>query len=366
MAQYPIIPGLPIGMPEVLISPDEIEENMTADRLQQHPLRRVLEQTAITPDTIIPKRTFLFTIFSKPCFAQGELVAVTGKAKSGKTFFCSALLAAGKAGECLGIRRTCTTAIKALWIDTEQSEESTQEILVSRISVLAHGEPLPQVYNLRGITWDQRMAVVEAAIEVHCPELVVFDGIRDVVADINDGVTAQRVVERTMRLASGDGHRPPCCIVCVLHQNKAAEDSTLRGALGTELMNKCFETYECKKQEGGIFQVEQTATRKFDIREKLQFTVADNGLPVTMGAAQTGEMKYLDINGRIDARLLFGDCIPEGYEIRGHLLKAWAMQKAGISEARFAAVKEEALMAKILQKRKVSEREVYFSRGTEF
>ena len=29
---------------------------------------------------------FLFRLFGKPCFPRGELVAITGKAKSGKTF----------------------------------------------------------------------------------------------------------------------------------------------------------------------------------------------------------------------------------------------------------------------------------------
>ena len=71
------------------------------------------------------------------------------------------------------------------------------------------------------------------------------------------------------------------CIVCVLHQNKAAEDKTLRGALGTELQNKSFETYECKKDpETRIFSIQQTATRKYDMPNKIQFCVDKEGLPV--------------------------------------------------------------------------------------
>ena len=51
-----------------------------------------LEQRRITPNSLIPKRRFLFEMFDKPCFARGELVGITGRAKSGKTFFTSMLI----------------------------------------------------------------------------------------------------------------------------------------------------------------------------------------------------------------------------------------------------------------------------------
>ena len=50
-----------------------------------------LEQRRITPNSLIPKRRFLFEMFDKPCFARGELVGITGRAKSGKTFFTSVM-----------------------------------------------------------------------------------------------------------------------------------------------------------------------------------------------------------------------------------------------------------------------------------
>jgi hypothetical protein len=103
----------------------------------------------------------------------------------------------------------------------------------------------------------------------------VLDGIRDLVADINDGVVAQDTIERLMRLAS-DNH---CAIVCVLHQNKSQEDRNLRGWIGTELKNKAFEVYECAKSSERIFTWAQTDTRKYDIPTPLQFAVNEQGLP---------------------------------------------------------------------------------------
>ena len=47
----------------------------------------------ILPSSDIPPHQFLFCWHSIPCFARGELVAVTGKAKSGKTYLNSILMA---------------------------------------------------------------------------------------------------------------------------------------------------------------------------------------------------------------------------------------------------------------------------------
>ena len=56
------------------------------------PKMLLLEQMRITPDKQLKPMDFLFRLFGKPCFPRGELVAITGKAKSGKTFVVSLLM----------------------------------------------------------------------------------------------------------------------------------------------------------------------------------------------------------------------------------------------------------------------------------
>ena len=69
-----------------LVRQSVINNSLTDDEKQ-------LEQQRITQDKQLPEMNFLFRIFGKPCFPRGELVAVTGKAKSGKTLFTSMLMA---------------------------------------------------------------------------------------------------------------------------------------------------------------------------------------------------------------------------------------------------------------------------------
>lgn len=245
----------------------------------------------ITPDTHISPHDFLFRWDDRPCFARGELVALTGKAKSGKTFVCSLLMALAIRPQIMGISRLHDEPLRVVWIDTEQSEDSTQEILSHRIGKLIN-QPIPDdqffVYNLRRDNWQERFNLANLCIVHAKPDLVIFDGIRDVVGDINNYTEAQNVLEKLLSLASWSG----ACIVCVLHQNKSIEDKTLRGALGTELQNKSYETYECQKDpDTRLFTLRQTATRKYDITQKLEFTVNQEGLPVLEQGTRNQEQR---------------------------------------------------------------------------
>ena len=239
-----------------------------------------IDARRITPSTEVQAHQFLFKWNDIPCFARGELVALTGKAKSGKTYVCSLLMALAVKPQIMGIQRIQDDPLKVLWIDTEQSTDSTHEILSLRIGKLIEQEvPDDQyfVYNFRQDNWQDRLSLVLACISKHQPDLVIFDGIRDVVGDINNYQEAQSVLGKMLSIASWSN----ACIVCVLHQNKSLEDKTLRGALGTELQNKSFETYECQKDpDTRIFSMHQVATRKYDITQKLEFTVDQEGLPV--------------------------------------------------------------------------------------
>ena len=179
-----------------------------------------LSQLRITASSQIPPHEFLYTWNGTPCFAKGELVAVTGKAKSGKTYLNSLLMAAASGQTLIGLKSLSDKPLRVLWIDTEQSPDSTCEILRDRIGAMIGEQPSEEqyhVFNLRSVNWQDRMLHVVAAISICRPDLVIFDGIRDVVGDINNYEEAQKLIGQLLYIAS----EYKTCIVCVLHQNKA-------------------------------------------------------------------------------------------------------------------------------------------------
>ena len=273
----------------------------------------------ITPETDLPPMQPLFRMFDVPCFYRGELVADCGKAKSGKTYFLSILMAACLTEKALALERFCPTEMKeitdmkplrVLWIDTEQSQQSTQEILRDRIIPLAEKchtdntdlccessnfaekkESVQSVssvfdinntfyaFNLRGLGFEKRGRMVDVAIRTIKPDICIIDGIKDLMTDINDAVQATRIMEQLMALAKEQN----CCIVCVLHLNKSEQDRNMRGSIGTELTNKAFEVFQCEmineKDKTDTFKVTHTYSRKQKMKQKFYYRINDEGLP---------------------------------------------------------------------------------------
>ena len=330
-----------------------------------------LFESRITEKSDISEMTFLFKLFGTACFPRGELVAVAGKAKSGKTFFLSLLMAAGRfngngnlngngnanpseKGEGdiyqMPLERIREEPLRVLWYDTEQSQQSTQDILVNRIGKMVEGsasegassasqEALQNLYafNVRMASWDERLRMFMDVVAYLKPDLVVLDGVRDLLSDINDGREAQAMTERLMQLAQ----QHKCCIVCVLHQNKSGADNTMRGWIGTELTNKVFEVYNCEKLRDRTFKVEQTMTRKYDIGRQLYYRVdEDTQLPVVSEHPACDQPR--DAQGRwvcqdaitVDLHKLFATAMEGSSRKPFNELMAVALKKCGVVDAR--------------------------------
>ena len=361
-----------------------------------------LKKDRITVDKELPPMEFLLKLFDVPCCPRGELVAFTGKAKSGKTFVMSMMMAAASAAEALAFHRTTFEPLQVLWIDTEQSDQSTQDILRNRLVPMVTGAATPprsalplgsaknlggesfperqyDIFNVRTESWQERLPLLMAAIDLCHPDLVILDGVRDLVDDINNGELAHDVTERLMRVAQ----QARCCIVCVIHQNKAAEDRTLRGSIGTELTNKAFEVYECEKlMPSRTFVLTQKLTRKYDITDSLYFTVDERGLPQQVGAPATGEVKmvvtvdsisrqtglkakYLivhdDGSWEVNHRLLFRDALTRQGELCGGELRDRVMGLCGMkSSFQYSELLEKAKSDGILCMRTAGKRHYYW------
>ena len=325
-----------------------------------------LKKDRITADKELPPMEFLLKLFDVPCCPRGELVAFTGKAKSGKTFVMSMMMAAASAAEALAFRRTTFEPLQVLWIDTSPPKLGGARGGLNRgncthvqttppagtppnsggENITTFPEYLYDIFNVRTESWQERMPLLLAAIDLCRPDLVILDGVRDLVDDINNGQLAHDVTERLMRVAQ----QARCCIVCVIHQNKAAEDRTLRGSIGTELTNKAFEVYECEKMmPSRTFVLTQKLTRKYDITDSLYFTVDDRGLPQQVGAPPADgtkanvnnlpDVRYLimhdDGSWEVNHRLLFTDVLSGKKEMRGGELREIVIERGRLTSFTF-------------------------------
>ena len=211
----------------------------------------------------------------------GNFSASIGKAKSKKTFNVSAIVAAAlKNGTVLRyVAELPEDKRKVLYVDTEQSPYHCLKVM-TRILRMAglpddrDNENL-EFLALRKYTPEQRIRIVEQAI-YNTPEigLVIIDGIRDMVYDINSPSESTRIISKLMQWTDDRQIH----IHTILHQNKGDENA--RGHIGTELNNKAETVLQITKsrQDGNISEVKamHIRDREFD---PFAFRINDNALP---------------------------------------------------------------------------------------
>ena len=211
----------------------------------------------------------------------GNFSASIGKAKSKKTFNVSAIVASALSGSTvLHYRSTFPeNKRKILYIDTEQGRYHCQQVL-KRILRLTD---LPEYENpdnlimlaLRKFSPKLRLAIVEQAIGT-IPDLglVIIDGIRDFLYDINSPGESTDIISKFMQWTDDRQIH----IHTVLHQNK--NDEHARGHIGTELNNKAetIMQIEVDKEDKTISVIEAVHIRDREF-EPFAFRINEEALP---------------------------------------------------------------------------------------
>lgn len=234
-----------------------------------------LLQYEIRPDSEYAEMQYWLTYNGVGCFALGELIGLSGKAKSGKGLFCLFLIAAILKGKYGGFKAERNNT-RVLIIDTEQTGYSAQNNLRKVYSLCGWDSkvknPRIDYYCLRDADIKTRRTVLENVLIERAPDVVFIDGSRDLIKDFNSIEESGELVNFLMRLTK----QYNVTIVNVLHVNKA--DENLRGHLGSEVVNKASEVYHVTKS-GTSFKVVQTECRNAPI-DDWAFELDEENRPV--------------------------------------------------------------------------------------
>ncbi len=201
-----------------------------------------------------------------PAGTKGNFCAIIGKPKSKKTFSLTLFLA-----DYLKIHN----GKRVLYFDTEQSKYHVQKA-VKRI-INKNGIPHEnfEVYHFRSLSTEERLELIEQAIYFYDDvDLVVIDGVRDLITSINDEVQATMITSKFLKWTEERNIH----IITVLHQNKG--DDKARGHVGTEIMNKAELVLSVtpSEQDKDTSFIETIVSRNIAI-EPFAFKVDENGIP---------------------------------------------------------------------------------------
>lgn len=204
--------------------------------------------------------------------SKGNISAIVGDAKSKKTFLCTAIVSSlHRSNEDDRPLDIDYRPRKVLWIDTEQSLEHIQRVQY-RINIMTN-EPIhrsPSFINmlaLRELKVEDRISVTEKAIDGYRPELVVIDGISDLMYNTNAVDESEAVVSMLLAWSS----KYDCHIMVVLHTNPDSDKA--RGHIGSTLRRK-VETMMFVHRVGDVSVVEPKFCRNAEF-ERFAFHVVD-------------------------------------------------------------------------------------------
>lgn len=236
-----------------------------------------------------PEETPLLSIGSAPIATRCNYSQVIGKKKSRKTLFLTWLVS----------QYHGTIATDVLLFDTEQGTRHVWKVM-DRIRRLT-GETIG-VFYLRGKSPSERKAIIQQAVAEYPtrPKIIIIDGIRDLLSNINDPDQVSELLTWLEKLTLDNGLH----VINVLHMNKT--DNNARGHLGSELLNKCEVTIELERDEKADCTIVKCESSRDIPFEPFAFRHDATGLPEIVGLPTSGNV-LPDEEKKIRLRFAFQD-----------------------------------------------------------
>ncbi len=265
-----------------------------------------------------PDPEYLIEIGGVPTMPKGNLVAVSAKWKNGKTFFCDILTAIFMGSDHFANCRSLRESGRALFFDTEQSESDTKRVQRTidamaplsrhddyRVACLQSAPITSDTYNS---SEPSRYEVINRAVEHEHPDLVIIDGIADLIYNYNDVIESQIIVNKLATMAN----KYNCCIVVVMHQNKSSLDKNMKGHLGTLLYQKCSDVFNVEKHDS-VFEVKHGNSRH-RICDGICFKLNANAVPMDAATDRLLQLEQKKQEDKVKLHDKLAHCF-EGYNV---------------------------------------------------
>lgn len=254
-----------------------------------------LDRDRVTSKTDVAPEVFEFYMNGVPCFPRCDVSGLTGLQKTGKTFVSSMIMACCTNKKVLGLERATDEPLKVMWIDTEQSLATTKRILKERVGKMIGTEEFPDdrffVFNMRRRTPKERREQLALAIETYKPDICIIDGLADMTDDINSGTDSTELMQMLLTLAQQHN----CNITANIHLNRTGDKFNLRGWLGTLMLQKSYEVFNCERMaDNQTFAMEMLFSRLCQPCEEMYYRIDDNGLPYITKKPDTAKRNNKD------------------------------------------------------------------------
>lgn len=253
---------------------NDLINDINASAPEERDIHELIKKALVPQGVEIPKPDTVFSINGISVFTKKSISTLIGKAKAGKTTVTSWMVA-----------NSIKENTKVLWVDTEQGSyyaSRTQHWILKQAG-MERSENL-HFYDLKVYGPKERIEMIELIIAEIRPDLVIIDGIRDLVYDINSPEEATNKTGMLMRWAE----EMDCHILVILHQNKGNDHA--RGHLGTEMINKSESVIKVEQNDDKLIVCSPEYTRSKPF-EEFAFDRDQQGIPFVV-VGYSGEVNF--------------------------------------------------------------------------
>lgn len=304
----------------------DIKSMMTGDAGGEDHIKKIYHDAILSPEDEIEKPEIVFGVADERngdvwVGSKGNISLLKGPQKSRKTFATSAICAAVTGNvKSITFRSYLPGPARVLYVDTEQGKYDCKKVLRRMMEVsgleLDHFKKYMTFLTLRPFSPSTRREVIKYALSQIGDKLslLVIDGIRDLVTDINDSTESTGIVTDLMAWSADYNIH----ILNVLHENKSNQNA--RGHLGTELQNKCEAVFRVSKLDQddnySIIQSESMRGMSFD---PIVFEIVENkneiGIPTLAEDVEVETKDNKSGKSKNDTSGLILDSIPQATHI---------------------------------------------------
>ncbi len=268
-------------------------------------LSKEREQYRYYADEDYPEPDMLLKLNGVGTIPIGDITAISGKAKSGKSYCTSTFVASVLGCKDFGLIPTKEHP-KVIYFDTEQSKANIARIQ-RRVHRLLGWDAKTDRYELifyvlREVQIQDRYQFIVDIVMKEEPNAIVIDGIADLIFNFNDIAESSGIIFKLLALCT----QANIALLTILHENKSEDNTNMKGHLGTLLLQKAASVFHVSKSEDGTITVKNTDSRNKPIQDWF-FKIDENGMPISSNAPITPKEAQKIEKLRQDMQIVFED-----------------------------------------------------------
>lgn len=211
-------------------------------------------------------------IGERPALPKEGIITISAKQKQGKSLSTYAMAQALLSGMPFDTLTPTEQPNMVMVFDMEMSATTLLNRVKSQVLRLGKHSKRFVVYPLKAKSIADRIAMINNKVNQYHPDIIIIDQCAKLVANGNDLAESNGICDWLDKLSIGRS------VWVVMHENKGADDTNMKGHLGSFLSYSAVEAYSVNRKEG-VFTINYREGRDTD---------SDNALPIHFAVDTNG------------------------------------------------------------------------------